>query len=160
VLIPMKTLARERDRVEILQRIRALTPQSLARWGRMSAGQMVCHLSDSFRMALGQTAATSSPRRGPLWRVIQGVLRVSLYLPLRVPRGLPTSPEIDQERQGTRPGEFVADVAQLVALMELLGTSSAGLDGRAHPGLGPLPLRLWHRWGYVHADHHLRQFGV
>jgi hypothetical protein len=156
----MKTLARERDRVEILQRITNLTPQSIACWGRMSAGQMVCHLSDSFRMALGQRAATTSPRRGPLWRVVQGFLRIALYLPLRVPRGLPTSPEIDQERKGTHPGDFVADVAQLVALLELLGTSSAGLDGRAHPGLGPLSPRLWHRWGYVHADHHLRQFGV
>jgi hypothetical protein len=31
---------------------------------------------------------------------------------------------------------------------------------RTHPIFGALSARDWLRWGYLHADHHLRQFGV
>lgn len=41
----MKTLARERDKAEIVRRLRVVGPESARRWGRMTAHQMVCHLS-------------------------------------------------------------------------------------------------------------------
>ena len=53
----MKTLARERDRAEIAATADDVRPDSAAPLGTMSAHQMVCHLSDSFRMALGQKTA-------------------------------------------------------------------------------------------------------
>jgi Protein of unknown function (DUF1569) len=28
-----------------------------------------------------------------------------------------------------------------------------------HPIFGPMTAKDWMRWGYLHADHHLRQFG-
>ena len=28
-----------------------------------------------------------------------------------------------------------------------------------HPMFGPMSAADWMRWGYLHADHHLRQFG-
>ena len=55
----MKTLARERDQAEIFARLRQVRPDSVRRWGRMSVHQMVCHLADAHRMALGQKAATA-----------------------------------------------------------------------------------------------------
>ena len=50
----MKTLARESDAAEILRRLRAVRPDSVGRWGRMSAHQMVCHLSDGYRLLTGE----------------------------------------------------------------------------------------------------------
>ena len=50
----MRTLARECDKAEVLRRLRALRQDSVGRWGRMSAHQMVCHLSDACRAALGE----------------------------------------------------------------------------------------------------------
>jgi len=29
-----------------------------------------------------------------------------------------------------------------------------------HPLFGPMNYEDWMRWGYLHADHHLRQFGL
>jgi hypothetical protein len=29
-----------------------------------------------------------------------------------------------------------------------------------HPFFGHMLCKDWTRWGYLHADHHLRQFGV
>ena len=33
-------------------------------------------------------------------------------------------------------------------------------DWKPHPGLGTLSYSQWMRLGYLHADHHFRQFGA
>lgn len=152
----MKTLARQRDQAEILDRLRVLRPESAGRWGRMSAHQMVCHVADAFRMALGQKRAR--PATGVLQRTI--LKWFVLYVPLRWPAGILTSPEIDQEREGTRPVDFAADVAQVEALLRLVTAPSSGLDRPPHPIFGPMSDAAWLRWAYLHTDHHLRQFGA
>jgi hypothetical protein len=152
----MKTLASERDKAEILQRLKAVRSDSVRRWGRMSAHQMVCHLSDSFRIVSGQKEA--SPASGPIQRTI--VKWMALYVPLPWPAGIPTRPELDQEWGGTRPSEFSADVAELEALVELLTTRKEHFRGRSHPIFGRMSETGWLRWGYLHMDHHFRQFGV
>jgi hypothetical protein len=153
----MKSLARPRDKAEILRRLRDVRPDSVRRWGRMSPHQMVCHLCDSFRVVTGEkqaSPATSLVRRTFLkW--------FALYVPLRWPEGFQTRPEIDQERGGTRPVEFAADVAQLELLTEMITTAPPGtLDGQSHPIFGRMSGSAWLRWGYLHMDHHLRQFGA
>ena len=152
----MKTLARHRDKAEILHRLRAVRPESVRRWGRMSAHQMVCHLSDAFRMATGEKTVSHSTTL--LQRTI--IRWIALYLPLPWPAGIPTRPEIDQELGGTRPIDFAADVAQLEALLEHLTTQTGTFDWQVHPILGTMSEAVWLRWAYLHVDHHLRQFGA
>jgi hypothetical protein len=151
----MKTLARERDKVEVLRRLRAVRPDSERRWGRMSAHQMICHLSDAFRVVVDQkpvSMATGFPQRTVVkW--------AALYLPVPWPAGILTRPEIDQELAGTKPSEFGADVAGLEALVDRVIGQIGALDGRVHPIFGSMSETAWLRWGYLHMDHHLRQFG-
>lgn len=143
-------------RSQTLQRIGRLTPESGGRWGRMTARQMVCHLGDSYEMAAGERPATD---RSSLWTRTWVKWRF-LHVPLPWPRGLPTSPGNDPERGGTRSTEFESDRARLVRLLEVfVSAASAGKCPR-HPLFGPLTSSEWLRWGYRHADHHLRQFGV
>jgi Protein of unknown function (DUF1569) len=151
----MKTLARHRDKTALLARLRTVRPESVARWGRMSAHQMVCHLSDALRMATGQRPVSHTG--GLLDRTI--IKWIVLYLPLPWPKDIATRPEIDQEQGGTRPLDFAADVAQLEALMELT-TRPSTCDRQRHPVFGRMSETAWLRWAYLHADHHLRQFGV
>jgi hypothetical protein len=154
----MKTLARDRDKAEILERLRALQPTSTGRWGRMSAHQMVCHVSDCCRMLTGQRTVAEAPSR-LLPRAI--VRWIALYLPLRWPPGIHTSPELDQYGGGTRAVEFAADVAELAALLDVITTGPRrSLDGQRHPVFGRMSEAEWLRWAYLHADHHFRQFGV
>ena len=152
----MKTLARPTDRAEVIRRLRTVRPESVARWGRMSAHQMVCHLADCFRMAVNQKLVT--PDTSPIRRTI--VKWVALYAPVRWPSGILTSAEIDQELGGTRPTEFAADVAQVEALVERVTSPAEPLDRQPHPMFGRLSDAGWLRWGYLHMDHHLRQFGA
>jgi Protein of unknown function (DUF1569) len=152
----MKTLARLRDRAEILQRLKAVRPESVRRWGRMSAHQMVCHLSDSFRIAFGEKFVSQAT--GPLQRTI--VKWIALYVPVPWPAGIPTRPEIDQDLGGTRPVDFARDVAELEALLKVVTARDGRCEGQSHPIFGTMSEAAWLRWAYLHMDHHLRQFGV
>ena len=152
----MKSLARPRDKAELLQRLKGLGPESARRWGRMSAHQMVCHLCDAFRMGMGEKPVSEAT--GPLQRTF--VKWVALYAPMRWPAGIATRPEVDQLVAGTRLGDFTADVAELEHLLEAFSGQAAALDGLRHPIFGRMSGKAWLRWGYLHVDHHLRQFGT
>ena len=152
----MKTLARPRDREEILSRLARIHPGSARRWGTMTAHQMVCHLSDAFRMAMGNKLV--SPASGLVQRTI--IKWVALYTPLPWPPGVATRPEITQGLGGTCPGDFAADVADLVTLMERFTAQPGSIMWPDHPIFGRLTEKAWLRWGYLHMDHHLRQFGA
>ena len=153
----MKTLAHEYDKAEVLHRLRALRRDSVRRWGRMSAHQMVCHLSDACRILTGERPSqlVASPLPRPIMKCI------ALYVPVRWPAGLPTTPDLDQDGGGTRPVDFDADVAELGKLLDRIATDRRGhLAGPLHPIFGRMSGSAWLRWAYLHADHHLRQFGV
>ena len=152
----MKSLARERDQAELFARLKQVRPDSVRRWGRMSVHQMVCHVADTFRMALGRKAATA--HSGPLQRTL--VKWIALYAPLRWPPGITTATELDQLGViATPPTDFAADLAEVEALMWLMIAETRSLT-LPHPVFGPMSEAAWLRWGYLHTDHHLRQFGA
>jgi len=115
---------------------------------------MLCHLADSFAMALGEREV----RPAGTW-FSRGILRrLVLHTPLRRPHGRRTRPELDPRRQGTRPVEFERDRSVLIELLRRFADPGAR-HGR-HPTYGALSRAEWQRWGRDHADHHLRQFGL
>jgi hypothetical protein len=151
----MKTLAHAQDIAETRQRLKLVRPDCERRWGRMSPHQMICHLSDSFLAVTGRKPVSMAS--GPWQRTL--IKWIALYAPLRWPQGVQTRPEIDQAVAGTRPGDFVSDVALLEALLVQFADEIDSIDGRMHPIFGPMSKTDWLRWGYLHMDHHLRQFG-
>ena len=151
----MKTLARPLDQEELVRRLRHVRPDSAARWGRMSAHQMICHLADAFRMASGEKEVSDGS--GLLQRTF--VKWLALYVPLAWPAGIPTRPEVDQTIGGTKPVDFALDVAQVELLLMKTASQAPG-SWPAHPIFGPMSHRAWLRWAYLHTDHHLRQFGL
>jgi hypothetical protein len=152
ILLAMKTLLHPADRDEILRRISAVRADSQRRWGKMSAAQMICHLSDSFRSALGEKSVSSNTNL--FKRTV--MKRLALALPVW-PHGVKTRPEMDQEQTGTPPAEFAADVAQLKTLFERY---CAAQRFSPHPMMGPMSRAERLRWAYQHMNHHLRQFKV
>jgi len=163
----MKTLARHKDQAEILERLRRVSPQSVARWGRMSAHQMICHLYDAVRMAMGEQPVT--PATGVLQRTL--VKWIALYVPLPWPGGrIRTSPEIQQpiggdggdgrDGGGTAPTDFASDVARLLELLDRVTATPRTFEWAPHPIFGMMSEAAWLRWSYLHLDHHLRQFGA
>src|SRR4030095_2004045 len=152
----MNTLAQPRDKAQLLERLDTLRPDSVHRWGRMSAHEMVCHLGDGFRMGIGQKRV--SPATSRVQRTI--VKWIALYAPVRCPAGTPPRREIEQGTGGTCPGDFASDVANLATLVNVFASQDSGFEWPPHPLFRPRSGRAGLRWGYLHMDHHLRQFGA
>ncbi len=150
----MRTLLSADDRQSIVDRISKLTPQDRRRWGKMSAAQMICHLTDSYQLALTETKM--KPVTGPFRRAI--VKWVALKSPTKWPKGVPTRPEMKQGVGGTPPGDFAEDRDRLLAAFHHFYDEPPDSDC-PHPIFGDLTREEWMRWGWLHADHHLRQFG-
>jgi Protein of unknown function (DUF1569) len=143
-------------RKALLHRLELLQPESRPRWGKMNAHQMVCHLNDSFGLAIGDKAASED-----ITFLNRTLIRwIALRLPFRWPKGVPTRPEMDQLSGGTRPTEFSRDRATLAATIERFERQPRTFRFSRHPIFGELTEWEWMRWGFLHADHHFRQFGV
>jgi hypothetical protein len=152
--MPLPNLSNPGLLAHTLARLERVSPDLRPRWGQMTAHQMLCHLADSCRVALGERTVRPRPMSRPrLMRL------VAFHTPLPWPRGYETMPEVDAARDGTPPGEFVRDRAESRDLL-LRVVADGAIDGRAHPLFGPLSQREWLRWAYCHTDHHLRQFGL
>jgi len=152
----MKTLSRADDKAELLHRLQRVAPDTAARWGKMSAHQMICHLSDGFRLYMGDKKAAQAGGIHP-----SRILRwFALWVPMQWPHGFKTMPELDQEAGGgTSPVEFTRDRRELLELLERFTRAPRDFSWPAHPHFGAMSERSWMRLAYLHADHHLRQFG-
>jgi hypothetical protein len=152
----MRSLRNQPDREQLHTRLLKVAPDSTRRWGKMSAHQMICHLTDSFKAGTGDKEVSST---GNVFH--RSVVKwLALYVPAPWPHGVPTRPEMNQEMGGTKPVEFQKDRAELLELIERFSGADKDFDWHPHPLFGLMADRDWFRWGYLHVDHHLRQFGV
>ena len=152
----MKTLRNPSDKAEILRRLQSIQAASQRRWGSMSAHNMICHLSDGFRLYMGDRPAKPAPVPAP--RLL--LKWIALWAPVPWPHGFKTMPEIDQNGGGTRPTEFASDMQELRNLIERFTQLPGRFSSEPHPHFGHLTETEWMRLAYLHADHHLRQFGA
>lgn len=150
----LKTLAAPSIRAEIEQRIASVRPDSTRLWGTMSVAGMLCHLTDSYEIPLGERPAQAVAIPQP--RLVKWI---ALRSPLRWPRGLKTVPEVEQECGGSVPANVTAEQQRLLAAFARFCACDQ-LAQRPHPMFGPMSKDDWMRWGYLHANHHLRQFSA
>ena len=152
----MKTVA-DPDVVRLLKdRFARLTPDTARRWGTLTAHEMLCHLGDSFEMAL-----RIRPRLTPVAARNRGLIKlVGLWTAARWPHGWRTNPHQDPRADGTQPSQFVADRTRVLAAIEKLQSPDPHSLEVAHGVFGRMSVADWQRWTWKHADHHLRQFGV
>ena len=147
-----KTLGSMEDATEIRARLRAMRVDDPALWGKMTAKQMVRHLSCSCEVALGERTV------GPMKGISPVVMKwAALRSGLRWTKNIQTVPELKRAIAEQSDDQFDELVGAAIAKMEELtrGTHCAA----THPMFGPMSAKDWMRWGYLHADHHLRQFG-
>ena len=147
----MKTLLHREALDEIEQRLTRLAADATARWGRLSAPQMVCHLADSMKMALGDlpVARKNLPIRYPPLK--QFIIYLAPF-----PKGAPTAPEL----LARAPRDWSSDVAELRALVGRFAARGEDATWPEHPAFGRLSGRAWGVLAYRHPDHHLKQFGA
>jgi hypothetical protein len=131
-------------------RLRALTPTSRGRWGKMSVDQMLWHVNEAMAAALGER----QPGAG------KGLLPRSLlkFVVLNLPwtKGAPT--QADFVARGAH--DFAEQQARCLSLVEKIATRSIEGVWDQHPLFGAMTGLDVSRLHAKHLDHHLRQFGV
>ena len=152
----MTTLANAADKAEIVRRLGMVDQASQRRWGKMTVDEMVCHLSDTFCVVFGEKRAKSVSN----WFSKSVMKWAALALPMQWPHGVSTVPECAAGLGGTPPAEFERDLNELRALLERFSKRPRDFEYADHPIFGKMTDAEWQRWGYLHMDHHLRQFGV
>lgn len=148
----MKSIWQEHARVELSDRINQLTPDRRPEWGRMSAQQMVCHLTASVQMATGERPVV--PKHTPLR--YPGIKHLIIYV-LPFPKNVPTAPELVF---ASTPNTWGRDVDDLQAALDRFVARGREARWADHPTFGRLSAKQWGVLVYRHVDHHLRQFGV
>ena len=149
----MPTVFNPTDRAALERRLRLLVPGSTPAWGRFNCEQMLAHVADALRMALGELQADG--RRAPAFLSWPPVRHAIIHW-LPFPKGAPTAPELLARPAGTHQQE----IEDVVALLERVAANER-VDGWApHPAFGALSTPTWGALVYKHVDHHLRQFRV
>ncbi len=151
----MRTLAQAEVLADLIARLERVRPESERRWGSLTSGEMLCHLADCTRSVLSGRAGSSSPRARPVLKWM------ALYSRFPWPKGrIRTRTELDPHAKGTRPVEFERDRAAAIEGLRALARAVPDTLPTAHFVFGRMGAGDWLRWGYLHTDHHLRQFGV
>jgi hypothetical protein len=153
----MQTIADPDTLAALLNRLARLHPDSQRKWGTLAPGEMLCHLADAMDSVLGHRLPPGPPTAAVPRRIVKWL---ALYSPLPWPQGVPTRPGVDPHRDGTKPTDFERDRARVVRGLRELAIAPAAQLAVAHFRFGSMVRADWQRWGYRHADHHLRQFGV
>ena len=138
-------------REETKKRLRALTPQTGRRWGKMSVDQMLWHVNCALENALGRYPIATI--KIPLPKFL--LKFIVLNLPWRK-GNTPTAPEL----LASASHDFERERSRTLALLD--DFSAVPIEGRWRDSafLGPLTGEEWSRLQGKHVDHHLRQFGV
>jgi hypothetical protein len=148
----MKTIWETHAQREIHDRLKTLTADRRGRWGKMTSQQMVCHLTASLRMALGdlKVAPKKLPIRYPPLK------QLIIYL-APFPKNAPTAPELIVT---ATPHEWTRDVDGLQTQLDRFVARGRDATFIDHPAFGTLTPRAWGVLVYRHMDHHLKQFGA
>ena len=148
----MKTLAHPADAAAMRNRLLSLSRTDAPEWGIMTVNQMVCHVRQAFVYALADTPVELIPLPYPP----QIVKQFALKLPTPWPHSTTTIPELQLDAPGMECTTFEQDRDGLLAAFDQFCALTNYT--RDHPFFGSMQHADWMRWGYLHADHHLRQF--
>jgi hypothetical protein len=150
----MKNTLTIEGKQEILDRLDKLTETSTARWGSMKVNQMLAHMNDAHKIALGMKPSVDTSN----FYTHYIKFPVALLLP-SWPKNESTAPELDQTDKGTKAKDFYTELEFLKKMMDIFGEREASKI-HPHPLFGKLTKTQWSDLLKKHFDHHLRQFGV
>jgi hypothetical protein len=152
-----KSLFTENDRKVIISRIQKLTPQSERRWGKMNVRQMLQHIAEPIRTAMGEFPAVL--KGNPFFRSAFGKFLIIYVMPW--PKGkAPTAPEYDQVLKQNPGLEFEPGRTNLLRTIEQFSKLRSDFKLGIHPAFENLTYKQWGDLMHKHIDHHLKQFGV
>ena len=148
----MRSLFNPAAAQHVRTRLAVLTPEHQPCWGRMNAKQMLVHVAQQLRMALGELR----PKPVPAGAIGHWPMKQLVIYVLPSPKGAPTAPELLE----CDPREWSRDRESLEELIDRMSRAGPETTFAPHPAFGKLSVRAWGVLSYRHLDHHFRQFGI
>lgn len=145
----------ESHKQNIISRIERLTPETKAKWGKMSVTQMLTHMNDALRISMGMKEAVD--KSNFFWNRI--AFPVAVYLLPGFPKNADTASELNQLKDGSKPRDFYTEAEFAKKMLDIFNEREEG-KLKPHPMFGKLSKQQWADLLVKHFDHHLKQFGV
>jgi hypothetical protein len=148
----LASLKEPKHQQALLARFDRLTPQHQGLWGKMTVDQMICHISDQLRIALGEipTKPTNTILANGL------VKKLAIYVIPWAKGKHQAAPEM----LNFRPINWQTDLTNFKSTVDRFVARDINGPWSPHPLFGSLSGRDWGVLAHRHIDHHLRQFGV
>lgn len=122
----------------------------------MNVNQMLCHVTDQLRASLGELGEMKDESNF----MTRTLLKFLVLNVMPIPKNVPTSPRVDQMKDGTPPTDFEADKKSLLDFIEKFVAAPEDFNWSPHFKFGALDKKEWAVLAGKHLDHHLKQFGV
>ncbi len=150
-----KTIANQNDQAEIVERIKNLQYLRKPRFSTMSSSQILPHLTDPMRVALGEKSA----KKGSVmyWIFSWSIIRWAAIWFLPWPP-VPAQPEFIPGKGGTLPNGFNQDKQVLIDYIKRMADLGPSAKLRDHPVFGDISIAQWQRLMWRHIDYHLKRF--
>ncbi len=149
----MKSMFNTSDSSELIERVKRLSPDAKARWGKMEVAQMLAHAQRPLMSAYGELKA----KRGLMGILFGRIAKKKLTGDQPFQKNLPTDKHFvvsDQRNFEEERQKLIASVQHFIQV------GPEGITKDSHPFFGPMTSEEWDRLMWNHLDHHLRQFGV
>lgn len=148
-----KTIYDPKTIQEIIQRIGKLKLTDSPKWGQMNAVEMLSHCNLAHNSILKVQPSEDRPTlRHRLNKFIFFRLKNEFPKHAKGPRRFDMKGKVDL-------AAFEEELSKYKHIIGKYGKLEQQLHGN-HPRLGPLNHAEWGRFVWMHADHHLRQFGL
>ncbi|WP_395044009.1 DUF1569 domain-containing protein [Flavobacterium sp.] len=135
----------------IINRIKLLTPESKALWGKMSVDQMFKHTNEAVIVAFGENELKVNFVFKLLGRMMKNKVFNSEFK-----KNSPTAKEfIFKEKY-----DFETSKNELIKNYSRFAQGESSIKLMNHPFWGKMTHEDWSKLMFNHVDHHLRQFGV
>src|SRR5581483_5240670 len=134
----MSDIFDEATRATIYERLDRLNEGTPARWGRMSASQMLTHMNDAFRISMGMKK--SADKSSFYSRNI--MFPVAVYLVPFWPKNEKTADEMNPDKDGSKPRDFYTELEFLKKMIDVFNEREPE-KFKPHPMFGQLSKKQW-----------------
>ena len=150
----MKSLFVKSDNDSIIARINQLSPDSTAKWGKMTVSQMLAHCQRPLHIAFGEV---KTKRRTIVGYLFGGWAKKQFLAGKTLQKNLPTDPnfivafDANFEEEKNKLHNYLRRFSE---------QGKSAIIDQPHPFFGKLTPEEWDVLTQAHLDHHLKQFGV
>lgn len=138
-----------------LERLEKISNETMPKWGKMDAGQMIAHLNVSYDTSMGRQKLEKA---GWFTRLMMKAFVKELVVNEKpYKKSIRTAPYF----LITTAKNFQTEKERLILnIKEVQEKGATHFDGKESNAFGPLSHQQWSNLFYKHLDHHFQQFGA